>query len=91
MFNSTYVTHLLHVEAFGFVKANEREGMGRNTGKETRILDHHSEPGTLLGNPDASRSRGSGYRIDNSLAPDTEWGILLWDSPAAGSPQRRQG
>lgn len=58
MFNSTCVTHLLHAEAFGFVEANEWEEVGRKSGKETRILDrHHSGPGTLLGNPDASRSR----------------------------------
>lgn len=58
MFNSTCVTHLLRAEAFDFVKANEWEEVGRNSGKETRILDvHHSGPGTLLGNTDTSRSR----------------------------------
>lgn len=58
MFNFTCVTHLLHAEAFGFVKADEWEEVGRNSEKEMRILDiHHSGPGTLLGSPDTSRSR----------------------------------
>lgn len=50
MFNSPCVTHLLHTEGFDLVKTKEWEEMGRNSGKEIMIL------GTLLGNPDESRS-----------------------------------
>jgi len=58
MFKSTCVTHLFHAETFGFVKADKWKEVGRNGGKEMRILDvHHSGPGTLLGNTNTSRSR----------------------------------